>query len=167
MDFNLAFDRLIDHEKGFQIDPKDPGNWTGGKVNSGELKGTNFGIAANTYPGEDIKNLTLDRAKQLYRRDYWGPAGCDAVPPGIKFDLFDTAVNSGVRTAVRLLQRAVGAHDDGILGPRTLQAIQSMDPERLAARFNGWRLDYMNDLPVWPSFGRGWAQRIAENLKAV
>jgi lysozyme family protein len=35
------------------------------------------------------------------------------------------------------------------------------------ARFNGHRLDYLNDLPTWPSFGRGWAQRVAENLKAA
>ncbi len=167
MNFDEAFTKLVSHEGGFQDDPNDPGNWTGGKMGHGELKGTKYGIAANTFPGEDIKNLTLTRAREIYRFNYWGPAGCDAVPDGLKFDLFDTAVNSGQRQAARLLQRAVGVADDGIIGPRTLQAVQSMDPERLIARFNGWRLDFMNDLPTWPSFGRGWTQRIAENLKAV
>lgn len=155
MNFDYAFERLIGHEGGYVDHPNDPG---------GETK---FGISKRSYPGEDIRGMTLARAKQIYRRDFWGPAGCDAVPSAIKFDLFDTAVNSGVRTAIKLLQRAVGEADDGVLGPQTLQAAQSMDPERLVARFNGWRLDYMNDLPTWPSFGRGWAQRIAENLKAA
>lgn len=155
MNFDIAFERLIGHEGGYVNHPADPG---------GETK---YGISKRTYPGEDIKNMTLDRAKLIYRRDFWGPAGCDTVPSGIKFDLFDTAVNSGVRTAIRLLQRTVGETPDGILGPRTLAAVQSMDPERLVARFNGHRLDFMNDLPTWPAFGRGWTQRIADNLKAT
>lgn len=152
MDFDAAFERLIGYEGGYVSHPKDPG---------GETK---YGISRRSYPGEDIAGMTLERAKTIYRRDFWGPAGCDVVPDAVKFDLFDTAVNSGVVTAIRLLQRAVNAHQDGKLGPRTLMSAQAMDPERLLARFNGHRLDYLNDLPTWPSFGRGWAQRIALNL---
>ena len=108
--------------------------------------------------------LALERAKLIYARDFWGPAGCDAVPDAAKFDLFDTAVNSGPKVAVRLLQRAVQETEDGILGPRTLQALQSMQPARLSARFNGQRLMLMTDLKNWPSNGRGWARRVAQNL---
>lgn len=164
MNFEQAFKILIGHEGGYTDNPNDPGNWTGGKVNSGKLLGTKYGIAANTYPSEDIPNLTLERAEALYRRDYWGPAGCDAVPPGVRFDLFDAAVNSGVRQAVRLLQAAVGETQDGILGPKTLQAINSMPPSRLVARFNGQRLMFMTNLAAWKDFGKGWARRVAMNL---
>ena len=152
MDFETAFERLIGHEGGYVNDPRDPG---------GETK---FGISRRAYPGEDIAGMTLERAKAIYQRDYWGPAGCDAVPHGIKFDLFDMAVNSGVHPAIRALQRACGEHEDGVLGPRTLQAVQSMPDSRIVARFNGARLAQMADLPQWPAFGRGWARRIAENL---
>lgn len=155
MNFDDAFQRLLGHEGGYVHDPRDPG------------KATKYGISQRAYPGEDILGMTLDRAKFLYRRDYWGPAGCDIVPAPLKFDLFDCAVNSGVRQAVKLLQRAAGADDDGVLGPRTMMSIGSMDPYRLAARFAGHRLDLLNDLPTWPAFGRGWTQRIAENLKAT
>jgi lysozyme family protein len=153
MDFEKAFARLVDHEGGYVNHRADPG---------GETK---FGISKRSYPGEDIAGMTLERAKTIYARDYWGPAGCDAVPDGAKFELFDMAVNSGVKAAVRNLQLAVGADDDGILGPRTLQAVQSMPEPRLVARFNGHRLSFMAGLATWPSFGRGWARRIAENLK--
>jgi lysozyme family protein len=164
--FDQAFDRLINHEGGFQNNPKDRGNWTGGKVGLGKLNGTKYGITAMSYPMIDIENLNLDDAKRIYQRDFWGAAGCDLAPAGLKFDLFDTAVNSGPGMAVRLLQKACGAHDDGVLGQETALAITRMDPSRLLARFNGWRLDYMNDNPAeWAEFGRGWAQRIAENLK--
>lgn len=170
MDFDTAFSLLIGHEAGFQNDPEDRGNWTGGRKGAGELKGTKYGVSAASYPGEDIKNLTLDRARWIYKRDFWGPAGCDIVHDVVRFDLFDTAVHTSApgkpTTAIRMLQRAVGAKDDGVLGPRTLMAVQQMDPYRVLARFNGQRLDYINDNPEqFARFGRGWTQRIAENLK--
>ena len=164
MNFDQAFEALIDHEKGFTDNPKDPGNWTGGKVGVGQLKGTKYGVSAAAYPGEDIRNLTLTRAKDIYQRDYWWKAGCDLVPDCVKFDLYDTAVNAGPGTAIRMLQRAVGVVDDGVIGPKTMQALGNVDPERLDKRFNGHRLDHLNNLDTWPDFGRGWAQRIAENL---
>lgn len=155
MTFDEAFEVLIGHEGGYVNHRADPG---------GETK---FGISKRSYPGEDIAGMTLERAKLIYRRDFWGPAGCDAVPESIRFDLFDMAVNAGVRRAAMTLQRAVGETEDGIIGPRTLQAVQSMPGPRLIARFNGHRLEHMASLPHWPSFGRGWARRIASNLKAA
>lgn len=155
MNFDQAFERLIGHEGGYVSDPRDPG---------GETK---FGISKRSYPGEDIKNLTLDRAKYLYQRDFWGPAGCDALPDQVRFDVFDMAVNSGLRAAVKALQKATGETEDGVLGPRTLQAIQSMPATRLLARFNGARLMLMTDLTTWQAFGKGWAKRVASNLLAA
>lgn len=155
MNFDTAFERLIGHEGGYVYDRRDPG---------GETK---FGISARSYPSEDIKGLTLERAKTIYQRDFWGPAGCDAVPEGIKFDLFDMAVNSGVSRALKTLQAAVGEVQDGVLGPKTLQAINSMPAPRLVARFNGARLDFMTSLSTWVAFGKGWARRIASNLMSA
>lgn len=155
MNFDQAFERLIGHEGGYVNDKRDPG---------GETK---YGVSKRSYPGEDIASLTLERAKAIYKRDYWGPAGCDSVPDGVKFDLFDMAVNSGNVTAIKTLQRAVGSVPDGLLGPKTLQAINSMPAQRLVARFNGQRLEFMAGLPTWPAFGRGWAKRIAANLMEV
>lgn len=152
MNFDASFERLIGHEGGYVDNPADPG---------GETK---YGISRRSYPGEDIAGMTLERAKQIYLRDYWGPAGCDAVPDALRCDLFDMAVHAGVRSAVRCLQRAAGADVDGILGPRTLLAAQSMPSARLLARFNGSRLAALTELPTWPAFGKGWSRRIAANL---
>jgi lysozyme family protein len=152
MDFDSSFSALIGNEGGYTNDPRDPG---------GE---TMFGISKRAYPTEDIANLTLDRAKLIYRRDYWGPAGCDAVPDALKFHLFDTAVNQGVRTAVRVVQNAVGETPDGILGPLTLQAISTMDANKALLRFAGARLIAYTSTPGWADFGRGWVNRVAGNL---
>jgi lysozyme family protein len=152
MTFDEAFLVLIGHEGGLVNHPRDPGGVT------------KYGISQRAYPGEDIPGMTLERAKQIYQRDYWGPAGCDAVPDGVKFSLFDMAVNSGVKPAIKCLQRAVGVTDDGVLGPLTLQAVASIHPSKFIARFNGHRLQFMSGLSNWPAFGRGWANRIAKNL---
>lgn len=154
MTFDDAFLLLIGHEGGYVNDPRDPG---------GETK---FGISKRAYPMEDIRAMTMERAKVLYLRDYWGPAGCDAVPGPIRFDLFDAAVNSGPKTAVKLLQRAVGEVDDGLLGPRTLTAAGSMPGPRLVARFNAQRVRLITSLSDgwWDAFGRGLMRRIADNL---
>ncbi len=152
MNFEAAFKKLLVHEGGYVDSRNDPG---------GETK---YGISKRSYPLEDIKNLTEERAAMIYRRDFWGPAGCDALPDAARFQVFDMAVHSGVSRAIKTVQKAVGETQDGVLGPRTLQAVQSMNPARFIARFNGARILFEADLPTWPAFSRGWMRRNAMNL---
>ena len=155
MNFDQAFEKLMEHEGGLVEHKADPGGLT------------NFGISQRSYPGEDIRNMTRARAAEIYLRDFWGPAGCDALPSTLRFQVFDMAVNSGVKTAIKMLQSAVGTVPDGVIGPKTLQAVNATPVPILIARFNGRRLEFMAGLPHWPAFGRGWARRIAANLQGV
>lgn len=163
--FDTFIRRILSHEGGYSIDRADPGNWTGGRVGVGALKGTKFGIAANTYPDLDIKNLTWETAAALYRRDFWDAAKAASLPPAVGFQLLDGAVNSGVRRATQWLQRAARVADDGILGPASLAAIKAADPNDLVFRFLAERLEFMTGLTNWPNHGKGWARRIAANLR--
>lgn len=153
--FDQCFDKLIGHEGGYVNDPRDPG---------GE---TNFGISKRAYPQVDIKNLTLDAAKAIYKRDYWDRAQCDKLPPQLAYLLFDAAVNSGIGQAIRFLQRAVNLADDGVLGPLTLAAVQRLDAESVATRYLAQRLEFMTKLSTWDTFGKGWARRIADQMKGI
>lgn len=162
--FEECFDRLIGHEGGFSLDPNDPGNWTGGRKGSGLLKGTKYGIAANTYPDIDIPNLTLLDARRLYRVNFWAPIRGDELPQGIVFQVFDAAVNHGTSRAIKWLQQAAGANDDGIFGPKTLLAVKMTPGLDLLARFNSVRLHFYTDLSTWANYGKGWSRRIADNL---
>lgn len=152
MNFDTAFTRLLGHEGGYINHEADPG---------GE---TNWGISKRSYPGVDIKALTVDSAKAIYLRDYWLPASCSQLPEAVRFDVFDMAVNSGVKAAIKMLQAAVNVTPDGVIGPVTLTAVAGVNPAQLSAKFNGARLQFMTGLPTWPSFGKGWARRIASNL---
>ena len=154
MNFDDAFAKVVGVEGGYANDPLDPG---------GETK---FGISKRSYPNEDIKNLTLDRAKTIYFHDYWGKGGCEVAPDSLKFDLFDMAVNQGVVTAVHALQHAAGVTEDGIIGPNTLMALQSTNLASLLFRFDAARLIAYTkaDDARWVHFGRGWVLRVAKNM---
>lgn len=162
--FEDCFDRLINHEGGLSLDPHDPGNWTGGRPNSGLLKGTKFGIAAHAYPELDIPRLTLADARRIYRADYWDRVHGDELPGVIAFQAFDAAVNHGTSRAIKWLQQAVGANDDGVYGPKTALAIKTTPQIDLLARFNSVRLEFYCGLKNWDKYGEGWARRVAANL---
>jgi lysozyme family protein len=162
--FETLFERLIGHEGKFQKDSRDPGNWTGGRVNVGKLIGTKFGIAANTYPDLDIPNLTLEQAKEIYFRDWWLKAGGDVFDFAIVAQLWDFAINAGMSSARRALQRAAKVADDGIVGPNTIKAVNAMTVTDVIMRFNAQRIRYYTSLSTWPTYGKGWANRVAGQL---
>ena len=163
MNFDQAFDRLIKPEGAFTNDPKDAGNWTSGRCGVGLLKGTKFGIAANTYGHLDIENLTLAQAKEIYLRDFWSVLG-DKAHPAVKYQFFDAIVNHGAGNAWRILQRAVRVADDGQWGKVSQAALDAMDHNDQLMRFIGMRLKFWASLKKFDTFGRGWTNRGADNL---
>lgn len=151
MTFDDAFTRLIGNEGGYVNNPSDLG---------GETK---FGISKRSYPDVDIASLTIDQAKALYLRDFWNPLG--QAHPAIKFQVFDFAVNSGMTTAIRKLQAAIGVADDGHWGPISEGTLAQLDVAVVLMKFAAERLDFMRKLTTWATFGSGWAGRIATDLR--
>lgn len=151
--YETAINRLLGNEGGYVNDPADPG---------GE---TNWGISKRSYPGISIKDLTRDQAVALYRRDFWDRAALESQPLGIGFQMLDFAVNSGAGSALRALQRAAGVADDGHIGPQTLAAIAATPPHDLVMKFLAERLIFMTGCVAWASAGKGWARRIAADLR--
>lgn len=107
-DCETALKTIWRNEGGYQCIRADSGNWTGGKVGKGVLKGTKYGICAATYPKEDIKHLTLSRAAQLYQRDFWKPLRLDDVKSQwLATMVLDTGINCGTGTAAILVARTI------------------------------------------------------------
>lgn len=163
--FPAFINRILSIEGGYTNDRRDPGNWTGGHVGAGQLKGTKFGIAANTYPTLDIKNLTREKAIAIYRRDFWDAVAAGALPPAMGFQMLDAAVNHGIGNAKRMLQTAAGVAPDGIIGPATRAAIASADPADLLLQFFATRVEFYTRLRTFDTYGRGWMRRMVANLR--
>lgn len=153
MTFDEAFEKILGHEGGYVDNPRDPG---------GETK---FGISKRAYPNVDIKNLSVEGAKMIYKKDYWDALACDSMPVSARLFVFDCAVNCGKVAAIKILQRAVKVKDDGVLGPMTLKALTNSVPMTFVTRFAGCWIDYYTNLSGWPTYGKGWVRRVANDLK--
>lgn len=119
--FDKAFEILLKHEGGYVLDERDSG---------GETK---YGISKATYPKLKISTLTQDEAKKIYYKDFWLANKCNLMPPSVATKYFDICVNTGAKQATKILQRAIRATgtqlvEDGILGPKTLGALQDVPP---------------------------------------
>lgn len=153
MNFTLCINRLLQNEGDLSDNKNDPG------------KLTRWGISQRSYPTLDIRNLTKESAIAIYKRDFWDLIDLDEAPLGISNQLLDFAVNSGVQTALRALQRAVGVADDGIIGQHTKDAIAKMQDHDIVMRLIAERLIFMTNCQGWLTFGKGWARRIASELR--
>lgn len=158
---SLAF--TLKYEGGYSSNRKDPGNWTGGKVGVGTLKGTKYGIAAHSYPNLDIKNLTLDDVKPIYEKNYWHPIQGDSLPLGIDLATFDSGVMSGPSRGAKWLQAALGVKQDGVVGPNTLAKARVADPKDIVKKICAKRTGFVQSLKTYVTFGKGWLTRIAAN----
>ena len=146
-DFDRAFDLLMESEGGYSDDPLDPG---------GE---TNFGISKRAYPKEDIQFLTMERAKEIYRRDYWDAIRADDLPYPINILIFDAAVNQSKKAAVRMLQEALKIKQDGVIGQQTIKAAVAA-PDGVCADFLSIRAVRYANTANFGRFGRGWMRRL-------
>ena len=147
MNFDACFARVIGVEGGYSNDPHDPG---------GETK---YGICKRSYPDENIPNITLERAKMLYKRDYWDAAKCDVIPFPLDSLVFDAAVNQGVDPAIKMLQKMLNVTQDGIFGAATQAKVRNAGKEMCALYMAERALRYTGTRN-FDRFGRGWMKRL-------
>ena len=155
VNFDEIIEVVLHHEGGYVNDPKDPG---------GE---TNFGIAKRSHPDVDIKNLTKDGAKEIYKEHYWDKNKVESLSEELRHIYFDMCVNQGRGRAVKILQRAANAKGanlkiDGGMGPKTIAAMQNVELKRVRA----YRVKYYANLivrkPDLEKFYYGWFKRSLE-----
>lgn len=151
MTFDECVEIILKMEGGFVNHPNDPGG------------ATNFGISARAYPHLDIRCLTRDEAKEIYRRDYWMKFNTGKFPPWMRLPFFDACVNQGPHFAIMALQTALGVKVDGILGPKTILALgKVVDEKDVLHLFMKTRLKRYIGWKQWTVFGGGLAMRILE-----
>lgn len=152
--FDTAVAFTLKEEGGATItnDPHDPGGLT------------KYGISKRAHPDLDIVSLTEDDAKQIYQEHYWDVFPMDDLPDRVAFILFDTAVNLGCDRAAKLLQRACGLTEDGIIGKATVNAAQNATiPERFMAE----RIKFYMALNTFGLYGTGWTRRVIRLAMAL
>lgn len=148
--FEPAMRAVLGWEGDYSNHPDDPG----GK--------TKYGISKKAYPKIDLRKLTKDEARKIYRRDYWDACGCNDLPSGLDVIVFDSAVNCGVLNAVHWLQQATGTKVDGIVGPKTKAAAKAADPRGALREIVALRGQHYGSLETFEQYGLGWMRRLAD-----
>ena len=153
--FNEIIKQVLEHEGGYVNDPKDLG---------GETK---YGITKRFYPDVDIKNLTIEQATEIYKKDYWDKNKVESLPQNLWHIYFDMCVNMGKRTAVKVLQRAAvnkgrDIEVDGGLGPMTIGALKGVELDRVRAFRVKYYVDLITARPEQEKFYLGWFRRATE-----
>ena len=154
--FKRSLKHVLVHEGGWADHPKDPGGAT--------MKGVTL-MTFRRYFGEDqsktaLRNITDAQLGKIYRSGYWDKCHCDELPAGIDYAVFDAAVNSGPGRSVKWLQAAVGAKQDGGIGPKTLAKVAEHDTIEIAESICDRRLAFLRSLDNWSTFGKGWGRRV-------
>jgi len=156
--FDLAIRLLLRHEGGFVNNPKDPG----GMTNLGVTKRSWEAHKGHSVTEADMRALTQEAVRPIYKARYWDAVHGDDLPHGVDHCLFDCAVNSGPGRAVKIAQYILHQKVDGSLGPKTLAAICGADPVEFIEDYSQRRLEFLQSLPTWKTFGKGWGKRVAE-----
>jgi lysozyme family protein len=109
----------------------------------------------------DMRALTPASVAPLYKRKYWDKVAGDDLPAGLDYAVFDAAINSGPGRAAKWLQEVAGVPADGSIGKQTLAAVDAFSPLELIAQYNDKRLQFLESLPTFATFGKGWSNRVS------
>ena len=152
--------------------------WEGGYTlhkNPTEPYYTFAGIYQGAYPNwegwELIRKGQMEKAKELvkdfYLLHFWKPLKADHMPEKVAMAVFDTAVNIGVRRAVRGIQRAVGVVPDGVIGSVSIRAIREREERELTRDYLKRRIVYYAKLSCerFNVYKRGWINRVFDLME--
>jgi lysozyme family protein len=156
--WDKSFEMVLAHEGGYVNDPRDPG----GRTNLGVTQRAWESYWSRSSSEEEMRKLTPNVVKPFYKAMYWDKIKGDQLPAGVDYAAYDLAVNSGVGRAAKYLQRIAGVPEDGVIGPKSLEAIKACDPEQTVQALCDMRLDFLKRLPTFDTFGKGWSRRVAE-----
>jgi hypothetical protein len=156
--WDACFAMVLKHEGGYVNHPSDPG----GMTNLGVTKRVWEEFVGHEVDEAAMRALTPDMVKPLYKKNYWDKIKGDQLPAGIDYAAYDLAVNSGTGRAAKYLQRIAGVPDDGVIGPKSMEAIMACDPEETVDAICEMRLEFLQKLPTWGTFGKGWGRRVEE-----
>jgi lysozyme family protein len=156
--FPAALQALLKHEGGYVNHPSDPG----GMTNLGVTKRVWEEWVGHEVDEKQMRALTPELVAPLYKKKYWDKVCGDELPTGLDLAVFDLAVNSGPGRAAKMLQKVLGVTQDGAIGPQTIAKALNVDSSKLIADYNAERLAFLQALPTWGTFGKGWGRRVAE-----
>lgn len=161
--FDKAIQIVLKHEGGFSDHPRDPGGATNMGITFNLFKKYALGLGLKPTV-DDLKTLTEDQAKVIYKAEFWDRMkGDDIKSQQVAEIIFDAFVNMGPR-ALKMLQTEIGVEPDGVFGPVTIGVLNMAAPGVVFNGFKDSRKMYYENLarsnPNLNVFLNGWLNRV-------
>lgn len=156
--FNNSLALVLKSEGGYSDNPVDPG----GRTNLGVTQSVWEEWVGHPVDEKVMRNLTPEYVAPMYKKKFWQPCFGDDLPKGLDYAVFDFAVNAGPGRAVKTLQSAIGCLPDGVIGAKTMGAINDADVCSVIQNFCNARAEFYKGLKTFPVFGKGWLNRIED-----
>lgn len=154
MNFEDCIKIVLKHEGGYVDDPND----RGGETNYG----ITVAVARNYGYKDDMKDLPLQTAKDIYKANYWNKVKANDLPEEVRYIVFDTAINMGVTRASKFLQEAAGVEQDGVIGSQTIAASQVITKEKYALIRMYFYCQIVRRDKSQAKFIGGWSNRVMD-----
>ena len=163
-------DDILRREGGFVNHPND----RGGATNFGITQRTLAAARGHAVTVDDVRNLTRDEARRIYRTNYCTRPKIDRLPSLLQPILFDMSINHGPGTAIRMLQQVLGdagqpCDVDGGIGDETIAAARRAADalgSALVNRLVDRRVSFFETIVAGDAsqgvFLRGWLNRANE-----
>ena len=161
--FERSLALVLQHEGGYVNHPSDPG----GRTNLGVTQRVWEQYVGHPVDEAAMRKLTKEMVAPLYRKQYWDVCHCDDLSAGVDYLAFDFSVNAGSFRSIKTIQRALNITADGVIGPVTVKAIQDTNAEDFIEKFSDVKKSFYLGLANYPTFGKGWLNRVAEGKKAA
>ena len=163
--YEQSLKMLLHHEGGYVWHPEDPG----GETNLGVTRAVYEQWVNRQVMDGEMKRLTVADVAPIYKTNYWDKIKGDdpMMPSGLDFACFDWGVNSGVGRPAKVIQKYIGAKQDGAIGPRSLALVAENNPSDMIQYLYEQRQKFYERLKTFDTFGKGWTRRNQETLKAA
>lgn len=157
---------ILKWEGGFVNDPADLGGATNMGVTIGAWKSCGYDKDGDgDIDVDDLRLLTReDVVNRMLKPHYWDRWKADDIKSqSVANILVDWVWASGAH-GIKIPQRLLGVSVDGIVGPKTLAAVNARNPRELFDMIKIARFDFIEDIcrkrPANNKFKRGWMNRI-------
>ena len=155
--FDKCFQLVLEDEGKYVNDPRDPG----GRTNLGVTQRAWEAFLNRDVTEAEMRSLTPEAVKGFYRTQYWDKIKGDQLPLGVDYAAFDFAVNSGTGRSAKYLQEIAGVTADGVIGPKSIEALVACDYKQIIDSISNMRLDFLKRLPTFKVYGKGWSARVS------
>ena len=155
---------ILKWEGGFVDDPADLGGATNKGVTIGTFEGFYKKKGRPKPTVQDLKNISDADWKEIIKTLYWDRWKADDIKSqGVANILVDWVWASGVH-GIKRPQRILGVSSDGLVGPKTIAAVNAMDAEKLFKMIKEDRVKFVDEIckarPANERFRKGWLNRI-------